>query len=675
MHEYAIDNVVDGIYWCDEQARIFDVNSGACKMIGYSREELINMKVSDLDPNFPLNKWPEHWDLIRKLGSQQFESIHRSKEGRLINVEITANLIKYKGQELNCAIVRDITERIQAQMKSEVLLLRHEALMKSALEGIHIMDILGNVVEVNDTFCQMLGYSKEEMLQMNVSDWDAQWTREELIARFEQLIHSNSALFETKHLRKNGSLIDVEISTTGSEINGRSYLYASSRDISERKRSEQEINQLAFYDPLTNLPNRRLFLDRLQQASATCKRSGRKGALLFIDLDHFKNLNDTLGHGTGDILLQQAAQRLDLCVRKGDTVARLGGDEFLVMLLDLSENTFEAAALAEEVGKKILDALKQPYQLDKNTHRCSASIGVTLFSSTLQTTDELMKQADIAMYQAKKAGRNALCFFDMQMQENITTRVSLERDLQNAIELNQLQLHYQIQVDSLRQPLGAEALIRWIHPKYGLMSPSQFIPLAEESGLIIPIGQWVLEKACAQLKAWQQNSHTRDLTMAINVSAKQFCQPGFVDQLQSHVNHFNLNPKLLSLELTESLLQENIDGTITAMKRLSEMGVRFSLDDFGTGYSSLQYLKILPLDQLKIDQSFVHDIAADSNDLSVVCAIIALAKSLELHVIAEGVETEKQRRLLIENGCSNFQGHLFGIPLPIEQFEYSLKQD
>jgi EAL domain-containing protein (putative c-di-GMP-specific phosphodiesterase class I) len=372
--------------------------------------------------------------------------------------------------------------------------------------------------------------------------------------------------------------------------------------------------------------------------------------------------------------LQQVTQRLESCIREGDTVSRLGGDEFVAMLLDLSEQTIEAAAQTESIGEKILTALSQPYQLDKNLFRCTASIGATLFSGNHPASDELMKQADIAMYQAKKAGRNTLRFFDMQMQENISARVSLESELHNALEFKQFHLHYQIQVDNEHRPLGAEALIRWVHPERGLVSPAHFIPLAEETGLILPIGQWVLETACAQLKKWQQDESTRHLTLAVNVSAKQFHQADFVAQVQSALQHLAVDPKLLKLELTESLLQENIEETIATMNALNEIGVQFSLDDFGTGYSSLQYLKRLPLDQIKIDQSFVRDIATDSSDIAVIRATIAMARSLELDVIAEGVETEEQRQILQNNGCSHFQGYLFGKPVPIDHFVVSLKQ-
>lgn len=442
----------------------------------------------------------------------------------------------------------------------------------------------------------------------------------------------------------------------------------------ERKQIEEQVSQLAFYDPLTRMPNRRMLVDRLKQALAYSARSRQTGALLFIDLDNFKSLNDTLGHDVGDMLLQQVAQRLMSCLRESDTVARLGGDEFVVMLNNLGVQSLEAAAQTKAVGEKILAVLNQPYLLA--THEChsTSSIGATLFYGNQQPIDELMKQADIAMYQAKNTGRNALCFFDPQMQENIASRVALEVELRKALAGQQFQLHYQIQVDSSHRPLGAEVLIRWIHPERGLVSPAQFILLAEETGLILPIGQWVLETACAQLKVWQQDELTRDLVLAVNVSAKQFRQIDFVAQVKSIVLRHAITPSLLKLELTESMLQENIEDTITTMNELSEIGIQFSLDDFGTGYSSLQYLKRLPLDQLKIDQSFVRDLATDSSDKAIVRTIIAMAQSLNLDVIAEGVETEQQRQLLFKRGCIHYQGYLFSKPVPIEQFEALLKR-
>ena len=544
-------------------------------------------------------------------------------------------------------------------------------------ESLMITDGEGVILRVNQAFTRSTGYTPEEIVGQTPRLLKSGRHHPEFYREmWETLLRKGSWQGEVWDRRKNGDIYPkwLSISAVKGENGAVTHYIGSHFDITERKASEEKIQQLAFYDPLTNLPNRRLLIDRLHQALASSMRSGRTGALLFIDLDNFKNLNDTLGHDMGDMLLQQCTQRLEGCIREGDTVARLGGDEFVLMLLDLSEQPIEAAAQTEAIGEKILAALSQPYQLNKNTYRCTASIGVTLFRGNKLATDELMKQADIAMYQAKKAGRNTVRFFDPQMQENISARVSLEGELHNALEFNQFHLYYQVQVDSSRRPLGAEALIRWIHPARGLMSPAQFIPLAEETGLILPIGLWVLETACAQLKAWEQDPLTRDLTLAVNVSAKQFRQADFVAQVQGAAQRFAINPKLLKLELTESLLQEDIEETIAIMTLLHEIGVQFSLDDFGTGYSSLQYLKRLPLDQLKIDRSFVREISADNSDIAVVRAIIAMANSLDLATIAEGVETEAQRQLLQKNGCPNYQGYLFGKPVPINQFEMMLKQ-
>jgi len=373
------------------------------------------------------------------------------------------------------------------------------------------------------------------------------------------------------------------------------------------------------------------------------------------------------------LLLKQVGARLKDCVREGDTVARLGGDEYVVILEELSNQEIEAARQTEVVGNNILAALNKPYQLATYNYHCTASMGVAIFHDHKQSEEELLKHADIAMYQAKKAGRNILRFFDPMMQVVIQERVSLENDLRSALVNQEFQLYYQVQVDFLQQPIGVEALIRWQHPERGLTSPFAFIPVLEETGLILSVGQWVLETACAQIKAWQQNEHTRQLTISVNVSAKQFRQADFIDRVKAVLALYEISPKLLKLELTESILLENIEETIITMNALKELGIMFSLDDFGTGYSSLQYLKRLPLYQLKIDQSFVHDIAVDSNDQAIIRTIIAMAHMLDLNVIAEGVETLEQQQILLSHGCTHYQGYLFGKPMPIEQFEISLQ--
>jgi diguanylate cyclase (GGDEF)-like protein len=442
----------------------------------------------------------------------------------------------------------------------------------------------------------------------------------------------------------------------------------------EKGKRATELNNLAFYDPLTHLPNRQLLVDRLQHALSTCSRHKREGALLFLDMDHFKNLNDTHGHNCGNELLQQVAGRLTSCVRISDTVARLGGDEFVIILEALGASNTEAAAQARATAHKILGLLNQPYELKSHTYVCTASIGITLFNSEIFGIEALLQQADIAMYQAKKEGRNTLRFYDPQMQDAINARAVLEEELRKALDSRQFQLYYQVQVDDSGQPVGAEALIRWLHPERGIVTPFGFIPLCEETGMILPIGQWVLEAACAQLEAWKQRADTSELTLAVNVSAKQFSLPNFVAQVETAIRHFGINPSLLKLELTEGMLLHDIDETIATMESLREIGVRFSLDDFGTGYSSLQYLKRLPLDQIKIDQSFVRDIVSDNHDKSIVRTIIAMGNNMSLNVIAEGVETKEQRQILLSEGCSTFQGYLFGKPMPIDKFEALLNK-
>lgn len=455
-------------------------------------------------------------------------------------------------------------------------------------------------------------------------------------------------------------------------------LILANRKLREQNKLLDDMNamlhSLSTTDPLTHLPNRRLLINRLQQAVAARMRTGKTGALLYVDLDNFKALNDLFGHDKGDFLLQQVAKRLELCVREGDTIARIGGDEFVVLLEDLSEELLEAANQTETVGEKILIALNQPYHFPSHEYLCSSSIGAVLFTDSARNVDDILKQADIAMYQAKKAGRNTLRFFDPQMQQAIDTRTAFETELRQAIELDQFRLFYQIKVDRLGNPSGAEGLIRWIHPERGLILPMQFIALAEETGLIRDIGQWVIETACMQIRAWQDDVLTRDLVLSVNVSPKQFQQIDFVNQVKASLQRHAIKPDRLKFELTESMLLDNVGDTIVTMRLLNDIGIRFSLDDFGMGYSSLQYLKQLPLDQLKIDRTFVRDLADGKSDKAIVSTIIAMALSLDMDVIAEGVETEEQRNILNARGCFNFQGYLFGKPMPIERFEAFLRQ-
>lgn len=444
-------------------------------------------------------------------------------------------------------------------------------------------------------------------------------------------------------------------------------------DIARHKEAEDKIQHLAYYDLLTNLPNRRLLIDRLEHSLAVNARHKNHGAILFIDLDHFKTLNDTKGHSIGDLLLVEVAKRLQSCAREGDTLARLGGDEFVVILEDLNEDAAQAAVQVEALCSKIISAVNQPYHLDNYLYHSSASIGICMFSNQQITVDELLKRADIAMYQAKSAGRNTLSFYDPAMQATLQARAALEFDLRLAIEENQFKLYYQMQVDYAGKVHGAEVLIRWQHPIKGLVPPLQFIPLAEETGLILPIGLWVLNTACAQIKAWENDPIASHLQIAVNVSASQFHDPDFVKHVSDMLENYAIQSDRLKLELTESLVLNNVEEAIVKMQSLRELGVRFSLDDFGTGFSSLYCLTKLPLDQLKIDQTFVRNICINNRDAVVVQTIIGMANNLGIEVIAEGVELEDQRAFLKQHDCNFYQGYLFSKPLPIEAFEAKLK--
>lgn len=553
--------------------------------------------------------------------------------------------------------------------------LRVAATAFEAQEGILVTDSDGNILRVNKTFCNITGYNAEEVVGKNPRILSSGRQDANFYALMWRSIASEGRWEgEVWNRRKSGEIYPEYLSITAvKNLAGVVINYvATFNDISVSKAAADEVKYLAFYDPLTGLPNRRLLMDRLAQSFLSRVRSGYSGALLFIDLDNFKTLNDTLGHEIGDLLLQQVAVRLESCVREGDTVARLGGDEFVVMLENLSRNALEAAAQTEMVGEKILLKLTQPYQLDVHTHYSSTSIGAVMSSEHNTSREELLKQADIAMYQAKKAGRNTMRFFDTRMQDAINARVRLEHELRVALEKQQFELHYQIQVDATGSPVGAEALLRWLHPERGMISPLQFIPLAEENGLILLIGQWVLETACAQIKCWQQDSATSHLVLAVNVSARQFRQADFVAQVRNVVSLHGIEANRLKIELTESMLLESVEDTILTMNALKEIGVQLSLDDFGTGYSSLQYLKRLPLDQLKIDQSFVRDLVCDSSDQAIVRTIISMALSMNLKVIAEGVETDEQKSLLFHKGCLDYQGYLFSKPVPIEKFSVCL---
>ncbi len=569
-------------------------------------------------------------------------------------------------------IARDITATRQAQEELQVAAVAFESQQPTV-----VTDAQGVILKVNRAFSESTGYPAEECVGQTPRMLASGRHNEVFYAAMWATIHDTGGWQgEVWDKRKNGEIYPkwMTISAVKNAHHEVTHYIGIHHDITERKKAEEQINTLAFYDQLTGLPNRTLLMDRARQATALSAREGSHCALLFIDLDHFKTLNDTHGHGAGDALLQQVATRLCQGVRAQDTVARLGGDEFVVMLLGLGPGQAEAATHAEAIATQLLVDLTHPYALGDITHRCTASIGVSLFLGQHTALADVMRQADLAMYRAKAAGRNAVRFFDPDMEAAVLRRAALEADLRLAVEQQQFVLHYQPQVDAHRRVSGAEALVRWLHPRQGMVSPAEFIPLAEETGLILPLGLWVLETACAQLTQWARMAPWSHLCVSVNVSAHQFQQRDFVSQVLDVLARTGAPPQRLKLELTESMLVANVDDIIQKMRKLKAHGVGFSLDDFGTGFSSLTYLKRLPLDQLKIDQSFVRDVLHDANDAAIARTIVALAHSLGLDVVAEGVETPAQRDFLHSVGCGLFQGYLFARPQPVAQFEAWLQQ-
>jgi len=648
------------------------VNQRYADILGYSPEEMVGMTFQSLTHPDDL---AADMAQVRRLQSgdvpeYRLEKRYIHKDGHEVWGDLTVSSMWASGSAPghHIAVVQDIT----ARKRMEENLRANEQRLRSILErlpmGLCLVQDDGLISFRNQRYVQICGYTQEE-----VPDTDTWWQRAYPDAAERDAIRQR--LLDTRHLGviplaeytircADGKYKPVEIS--GIFVEGGRLI--TMQDLSERKAAEEEINQLAYYDPLTRLPNRRLLMDRLQQALATSARHQRSGALLMLDLDNFKTVNETRGHDRGDALLLQVAHRLRGCVHEDDTVARQGGDEFVVVLEDLGDSPEEAAARAEDVGQRILGVLREPYQIDGAAHHSSLSMGVTIYSGTRETVDELLKRADLALYQAKNAGRDTLRFYDPQMQAAVSARATLELDMRVGLAQGQFELYYQPQIDHGRIT-GAEALLRWRHPRDGFISPAHFIPLAEETGLILPLGEWVLQAACRRLAAWAQQPDLALLSLAVNVSPRQFHQSGFVAQVLAALAGAGADGHQLKLEMTEGLLLQDVEDTIDKMGQLKGYGVGFSLDDFGTGYSSLSYLKRLPLDQLKIDQSFVRDVLTDPNDAAIARTVVALGTSLGLRVIAEGVETEAQREFLERHHCHAWQGYLLSPPVAVAEFE------
>lgn len=661
-----------GYLTLNSEGDIIEINLTAAALFGEERNNLLNRNFTGLIAPEDCDRW---YLLLKRVLQHENEKKNfelRLKRGKsAFHARLDCLPIISDDQSLLLRItLTDITESKHAEQE-----LRIAAVAFEAQEGIMITNADKVILRVNQAFTNITGYSSEELIgQMPQLFKSGRHNAAFYAEMWECVNRTGSWQGEIWDRRKNGDIYPKWITITAvKDCNGVVTHYVGLHtDISERKASEEEIKLLAFYDPLTGLPNRRLLLDRLQQALATSSRNNKYGALLFIDLDNFKSLNDNLGHDMGDILLQQVAHRLITCVREGDTVSRQGGDEFVIMLEDLSDHSEEAAAKAKTIGEKILLSLNQAYQLNNHEYKNTPSIGITLFINHQHSINTLLKRADIAMYGAKAAGRNTLRFFNREMHEIVTERAALEADLRFALSKNQFQLYFQRQERQDGSVIGAEVLLRWKHPERGFVAPAEFIPLAEEIGIIVPIGLWVLEATRAQLERWEAHEQTRHLQLAINVSARQFHKTEFTEQVCTVLKKTAFNAVRLKLEFTESLVFEDINDTIAKMQKLKEFGVSFSMDDFGTGYSSLTYLTQLPFDQLKIDQSFVRNIGIKPTDTVIVQTIIGMAKNLGMEIVAEGVETQEQRKFLELHGCHIYQGDLIGKAMPLAEFERSL---
>jgi diguanylate cyclase (GGDEF)-like protein/PAS domain S-box-containing protein len=653
---------------------------GLCEIAGFERQEW-------LDPEYAMSGiLPEDRPLFdaasRAQDGANVEYRWRRPDGEVRWMRSRVQRVRSRdGVSVQMGVVQDVTEEHRAaeQLREQLVFIQRIA---SRVPGfiyqyrIHRDGSTASVQYISEAVREFLGVAPREvmrdhgLLEQRVLPEDVPQLRRSAMLSVRRLVPWQS---EYRVRMPDGSVRwHMTSAVPHRESDGAVVSHGFTMDITERKQAEQQIERLAFYDALTGLPNRRLLLDRLQRSVVLSQRTRQQGALLFIDLDNFKVLNDTLGHDMGDQLLIEVARRLVATVRESDTVARFGGDEFVVMLEHLACDSAEAALQVEGVAEKLLAHVNQPIVLGGRHHYSSPSIGIALFGGERVEVHELLKRADLAMYEAKAAGRNTLRFFDPGMQAAVNARLHLEADMRQGLERGEFSVHYQPVVDERARLVGAEVLLRWRHPVRGMVSPAEFIPLAEQSGLILQLGRFVLQQACAQLARWAQGPATAHLGLSVNVSARQFRHADFVAEVLEALREHAANPRRLTLELTESMLLGNVEDAIARMQQLKREGIGFALDDFGTGYSSLSFLKRLPLEQIKIDQGFVRDVLEDPNDAAIVRTILALAQSLDLQVVAEGVETAGQLGFLRLHGCGGFQGYLFGRPAPLQAWDEML---
>jgi len=669
-----VENAGDAFFVHDLDGRFVDANQWACDSLGYTREELLRLSVTDIEKNFDPAALPELWGQVVAGVPITLDGRHRRKDGSTFPVEVRLGVFETGGRQLMLALARDVTERERARAalwESEV---RFRQLFEHSVDALLVHDEEGRMVDCNSEACRSLGYTREELLQLSVKDFVEDLLTEEEKRELGENAPWRKALsgepgatvnfHQNRHRRKDGTTFPVEVGVGSIDYGGRRLVFASARDITERRELEKRLSYQAFHDPLTGLSNRTLFLDRLGHALARADRREDSVAVLFLDLDNFKVINDSLGHGAGDDLLVATARRLTTCLRPGDTVARLGGDEFTVLLEDVA-----GKEEVERVVSRLMDGLAAPFEIAGSEIFITASVGVVATASPESNPEDLLHEADLAMYRAKESGKARYEIYEEAMSDRAGERLDLERDLRRALATEEeFEVHYQPKILlQTGEVLGAEALVRWRHPERGLVSPAQFIPVAEETGLMLRIGHHVLAEACRQAGAWREaRPPDAPLLLSVNVSAKQFHRPGLVDEVARVLVETGLEPRNLVLEISESALMDDADRASKKLEELKALGIGLAADNFGTGYSSLSYLRRFPLDYLNIDRSYVERLGEDTG-YQIISAMIGLARSLGMKVVAEGVETADQLARLEELGCDLAQGHHFSRPLPADE--------
>jgi diguanylate cyclase (GGDEF)-like protein/PAS domain S-box-containing protein len=639
------------------------VNEAAVQHYGYEKDDFLRMTIEDIRPPEELPKLRGILDSRRDRNEPRIVK-HRKRNGQSFDAEITSFEFLSGGRRSRLVIAVDVTDRRRAEQRLRESEERYRLLFERNLAGVYRTTTDGRILDVNDAIARMFGYrGREDLLAYTAySLYNSEEDRNRIMAQLRE--HGALSNNEVRMRRRDGTPVWVIESMTlldGGVIEG------TIVDITERKTAQEQMEYQAYHDALTGLPNRLLFRDRIDIALAHAKRHHTAAAVMFLDLDQFKLVNDSLGHTVGDALLQEVAARLVLSIRADDTVARMGGDEFTVLLTDVKD-----PGASSIVAQKLLDSISQPMVIEGHELYVTTSIGIARSPEDGTDAETLLKRADGAMYRAKEAGRNNFQFATTSSQETVSERLVIERSLHHAFEREEFVVHYQPMTNLLTgSVVGAEALIRWNHPERGLMSPDDFIPIAEESGLILPIGEWVLRTAVKQMKGW--HAEHGPLRVAVNLSARQFQQRDLTAMIERILTENDYPPELLDIEITESTAMQNADVSLAVMKRLKQMGVRISIDDFGTGYSSLSYLKRFPIDTVKIDQNFVRDLSDASNDGAIITAVISMARALNLRVVAEGVETEAQLAFLRRENCEVVQGFLHSRPVPAAEFETSLR--